>query len=45
MTHVSDGPDYYRVWYDLRGDHVYTLVIFYREDGSIDEIMSSGGGS
>jgi len=45
MTHVSDGPDYYRVWYDLRGDHVYRLVIFYREDGSIKEIMSTGGGS
>jgi len=45
MTRVSDGPDYYRVWYDLRGDHVYRLVIFYREDGSIKEIMSTGGGS
>ena len=45
MTHVSDGPDYYVVSYDLRGDHVYRLVIFYREDGSIDKIMSSGGGS
>jgi hypothetical protein len=45
ITHENNGYEYYRVWYDLRGDRVNRLVISYRKDGSIIEIMNSSGGS
>ncbi len=46
MSRLSNGHEYYRVWYDLRGDLVNRLVISYHKDGSIKEItISIGGGS
>jgi len=40
ITILSDGTEYFRCWYDLRGDRVYPIVISFNSDGSIRKIIA-----
>lgn len=44
-TKLSTGKVYYRCLYDLRGDEVSIISIYFHGDGTIDYIMASTGGS
>lgn len=41
ITKVSDGTEYFVAWYDLRGDRVYPIVIFFYSDGSLMRIIAT----
>jgi len=44
-TTLSSGEIYYRCMYDLRGDGVSIISVYFHNDGTIDYIMASTGGS
>ncbi len=45
ITKLEDGTEYFRVFYDLRGDLVYPIFIRFTGNGEIEEIMANAGGS
>jgi hypothetical protein len=40
ITIQSDGTEYFRCWYDLRGDRVYPIVISFYSDGRLWRIIA-----
>jgi len=44
-TKLSTGKIYYRCLYDLHGDEVSIISVYFHGDGTIDYIMASTGGS
>lgn len=42
---LSNGKIYYRCLYDLRGDEVSIISIYFLQDGTIDYIMTTTGSS
>jgi len=45
ITKLEDGTEYFRIFYDLRGDLVYPIFIRFNGNGGIEEIMANAGGS
>lgn len=45
ITKLQDGTEYYRIFYDLRGDLVYPIFVRFTGDGKIEEIMANASGS
>lgn len=44
-TKLSNGKIYYRCLYDLRGDEVSIISVYFHSNGTIDYIMANTGGS
>jgi len=38
LTKVSNGIEYFRVWYDFNGDHVFPIVFYFYSDGNLWKI-------
>lgn len=42
---TPDNEGYYRCWYDLRGDGIYSVVIFFTKEGNIYRVIANSSGS
>jgi len=40
---TADGFTYFCVWYDLRGDRIFPIVIFFYEDGRLWRLVADVG--
>ena len=45
ITRLNDGTEYFTITFDLRGDSVYPIDVWFTGNGTFKKIMANAGGS